>query len=74
MMLIVSLLNTWTGKGTQKWDPKQSNLLQVVLSIQGLVLGTPDPYYLEAGYVLSFRSVIIVYRLSDCMLSYFDWC
>jgi len=46
----LSLLGTWSGKGTQIWNPSTSNLLQVILSLQGLVLGTSDPYYLEAGY------------------------
>ena len=46
----LSLLNTWNGKGTQLWNSKQSNLLQVLVSLQGLVLGQSDPYYLEAGY------------------------
>ena len=32
------------------WNPRSSNLVQVVLSIQGLILGTSTPYYLEAGY------------------------
>jgi len=31
------------------WDPKRSNMLQVLVSIQGLVL-VDDPYYNEAGY------------------------
>jgi len=45
----LSLLGTWSGKGVEVWSAG-SNCLQVVLSIQGLILGTPEPYYLEAGY------------------------
>ena len=45
----LSLLNTWTGKGTETWTPKSSSLLQVLVSIQGLVLNE-EPYYNEAGY------------------------
>eukprot|EP01103_Thecamoeba_quadrilineata_P005469 TRINITY_DN15262_c0_g1_i1.p1 TRINITY_DN15262_c0_g1~~TRINITY_DN15262_c0_g1_i1.p1 ORF type:complete len:867 (-),score=206.79 TRINITY_DN15262_c0_g1_i1:80-2680(-) len=48
--ICLSLLGTWSGRGVEIWDPSSSNLLQVVLSIQGLILGTPEPYYLEAGY------------------------
>uniref|UniRef100_A0A0B7AQH6 UBC core domain-containing protein n=1 Tax=Arion vulgaris TaxID=1028688 RepID=A0A0B7AQH6_9EUPU len=44
----VSLLGTWAGKGTEVWTSK-SNLLQVLVSIQGLIL-VPEPYYNEAGY------------------------
>lgn len=46
----LSLLGTWEGKGVETWNPATSNLLQVVVSIQGLILGTAEPYYLEAGY------------------------
>jgi Ubiquitin-conjugating enzyme len=42
----LSLLGTWSGPG---WQPKKSTLLQVLVSIQGLIL-VPDPYYNEPGY------------------------
>ncbi|KAG8188229.1 hypothetical protein JTE90_021250 [Oedothorax gibbosus] len=45
----VSLLGTWGGKGTEMWNPDTSNLLQVIVSIQGLIL-VSEPYYNEAGY------------------------
>ncbi|KAG0729200.1 (E3-independent) E2 ubiquitin-conjugating enzyme UBE2O [Chionoecetes opilio] len=44
----VSLLGTWSGKGTEVWT-SQSNLLQVIISIQGLIL-VSEPYFNEAGY------------------------
>ena len=44
----VSLLGTWSGKGSEVWGPG-SNLLQVLVSIQGLIL-VSEPYYNEAGY------------------------
>jgi len=44
----VSLLGTWSGKGTETWTPN-SNMLQLLVSIQGLIL-VPEPYYNEAGY------------------------
>ncbi|ELU16979.1 hypothetical protein CAPTEDRAFT_224111 [Capitella teleta] len=44
----VSLLGTWTGRGTEVWSSK-SSLLQVIISIQGLIL-VSEPYYNEAGY------------------------
>ena len=44
----VSLLGTWSGKGSEMWGPG-SNLLQVLVSIQGLIL-VAEPYYNEAGY------------------------
>ncbi|XP_050374718.1 putative ubiquitin-conjugating enzyme E2 38 [Argentina anserina] len=44
----LSLLNTWAGKKQEKWDPAQSTVLQVLLSIQALVLNE-KPYFNEPG-------------------------
>ncbi|XP_023173922.1 (E3-independent) E2 ubiquitin-conjugating enzyme isoform X2 [Drosophila hydei] len=44
----VSLLGTWSGRDTEVWSP-QSTMLQVLVSIQGLIL-VDEPYYNEAGY------------------------
>ncbi|CAB3996084.1 Hypothetical predicted protein, partial [Paramuricea clavata] len=43
-----SLLGTWSGRDSESWTEK-SNLLQVLLSIQALIL-CKDPYFNEAGY------------------------
>nr|CAB3462390.1 unnamed protein product [Digitaria exilis] len=45
----LSLLNTYGGHGTELWSPEASTVLQVVVSIQGLVLNA-QPYYNGAGY------------------------
>lgn len=45
----LSLLNTWTGKGNEIWHSSSSSVLQVLVSIQGLVLNA-NPYFNEAGY------------------------
>lgn len=45
----LSLLGTFGGKGPELWAPETSSILQVIVSIQGLVL-TAQPYYNEAGY------------------------
>lgn len=45
----LSLLNTWTGTGTEVWKPESSTVLQVLLSLQALVLNE-KPYFNEAGY------------------------
>ncbi|KAL9244843.1 hypothetical protein vseg_018564 [Gypsophila vaccaria] len=45
----LSLLNTWTGRGNEVWDPQSSSILQVLVSLQGLVLNS-KPYFNEAGY------------------------
>ncbi|KAK5641416.1 hypothetical protein RI129_009963 [Pyrocoelia pectoralis] len=44
----VSLLGTWLGRGTEVWSTN-STLLQLIVSIQGLIL-VAEPYYNEAGY------------------------
>lgn len=45
----LSLLNTWTGKNNEMWDPKQSTMLQVLVSIQALILNA-NPFFNEPGY------------------------
>ncbi|KAL0740580.1 hypothetical protein Bca4012_082093 [Brassica carinata] len=45
----LSLLNTWSGSGTEVWNPGSSSILQVLLSFQALVLNE-KPYFNEAGY------------------------
>ncbi|XP_047342807.1 probable ubiquitin-conjugating enzyme E2 25 [Impatiens glandulifera] len=45
----LSLLNTWSGRGNEKWVPGISTMLQVLVSIQALVLNA-KPYFNEPGY------------------------
>ena len=45
----LSLLGTWTGNESEKWNPKTSTFLQVLISIQSLIL-VEDPYFNEPGY------------------------
>lgn len=48
--ICLSLLGTWhTDERNESWSPAKSTLLQVLVSIMGLVL-VRDPYYNEAGY------------------------
>lgn len=42
----LSLLGTWSGPG---WDPQVSTLLQVLVSIQAMIL-CDEPYYNEPGW------------------------
>ncbi|KAK7246508.1 hypothetical protein RIF29_41377 [Crotalaria pallida] len=49
--ICLSLLNTWTGTSTEVWNPESSTILQVLLSLQALVLND-KPYFNEAGYDL----------------------
>ena len=45
----LSLLHTWRSKGNEVWNPTSSNVLQILVSIQGLVLNA-KPYFNEPGY------------------------
>ena len=45
----LSLLNTWIGSGCEMWNPSNSTMLQVLVSIQALVLNS-KPYFNEPGY------------------------
>ncbi|CAH9114057.1 unnamed protein product [Cuscuta epithymum] len=40
----LSLLNTWTGDSSENWQPNKSTMLQVLVSIQGLVLNA-NPFF-----------------------------
>lgn len=51
----LSLLGTWDGQGAEVWSPENSNLLQVAIGIQGLVLGVEEPYYNEPGLVKTMK-------------------
>lgn len=45
----LSLLNTWYGADNERWTPGESTMLQVLVSIQGLILNE-KPYFNEPGY------------------------
>ncbi|CAH8651449.1 unnamed protein product [Schistosoma haematobium] len=47
--ICLSLLGTWNGQGSENWSAETSNLLQLAISIQGLILNS-EPYFNEAGY------------------------
>ncbi|KAF3653942.1 putative two pore calcium channel protein 1B-like [Capsicum annuum] len=49
----LGLLNTWSGKGYEKWLPKTSSMLQVLVSIQALILDA-NPFFDEHGYEISY--------------------
>jgi len=45
----LSLLGTWSGQDGEKWNPKISTVLQVLISIQSLIF-IEEPYFNEPGY------------------------
>lgn len=52
----LSLLNTWVGKKSEKWNPSESTVLQVLLSVQALVLNE-KPYFNEPGHGMLGRGI-----------------
>jgi len=75
----LSLLNTWHGKGNERWHPGESTMLQVLLSIQALVLNE-KPFFNEPGleglasFMLNLEKKSCVYNenayFSTCKTSY----
>lgn len=49
----LSLLGTWSGKETEMWIPGKSTMLQVLVSIQALILNA-KPFFNEPGYESSY--------------------
>lgn len=45
----LSLLGTWSGEAGESWNPELSTFLQVIISIQSLIL-VDKPYFNEPGY------------------------
>ncbi|XP_059612083.1 baculoviral IAP repeat-containing protein 6 [Phlebotomus argentipes] len=45
----LSVLNTWHGRPEEKWNAQTSSFLQVLVSIQSLIL-VPEPYFNEPGF------------------------
>jgi len=45
----LSLLGTWSGAEGENWNAETSTFLQVLISIQSLIL-VPHPYFNEPGY------------------------
>ncbi|XP_058811824.1 baculoviral IAP repeat-containing protein 6 isoform X3 [Topomyia yanbarensis] len=49
----LSVLNTWHGRPEEKWNAHTSSFLQVLVSIQSLIL-VPEPYFNEPGFERSW--------------------
>ncbi|KAJ1618539.1 hypothetical protein T492DRAFT_561767, partial [Pavlovales sp. CCMP2436] len=50
----LSLLGTWSGESGENWVRETSTVLQVLMSIQALIL-VPQPYFNEPGHESSAR-------------------
>jgi ubiquitin-protein ligase len=45
----LSLLGTWRGHATENWDPKMSTILQVLVSVQAIIMAE-EVYFNEPGF------------------------
>lgn len=50
----LSLLGTWHGKNSENWIPDKSTMLQVLVSIQALILNE-KPFFNEPGYANAYQ-------------------
>ncbi|KAL4427388.1 hypothetical protein ABPG74_009660 [Tetrahymena malaccensis] len=50
-LVCISLLGTWEGEQSENWDPTNSNIYQILISIQSLIMNEDvyfnEPYYQE---------------------------
>lgn len=53
--ICLSLLGTWSGDNIEKWNNKSSNILQILLSIQSIVM-SDGVYFNEPGYATDKNS------------------
>jgi len=51
----LSLLGTWEGDESEKWNKNESNLFQILISIQSLIL-VSEPYFNEPGYMEYYKT------------------
>lgn len=49
LQVCLSLLGTWEGAQGEQWNADNSTIIQVLISIQSLIL-CAEPYYNEPGY------------------------
>ena len=47
--MCLSLLGTWRGNATENWDPKLSTILQVLVSVQAIIM-SEEVYFNEPGF------------------------
>jgi baculoviral IAP repeat-containing protein 6 len=53
----LSLLGTWDGYESEKWNPKTSTFLQILISIQSLIF-IENPYFNEPGWESNLNTEI----------------
>ncbi|GAA5844601.1 hypothetical protein JCM11251_002239 [Rhodosporidiobolus azoricus] len=69
----LSLLGTWAGSPEEMWQPNKSTILQVLLSITSMILGTNYPRYNEPGYGAPRDDKLNKTYNSNCSLATTRW-
>jgi hypothetical protein len=69
----LSLLGTWSGAQGESWNPDASSALQVLISIQSLIL-VDDPYFNGARMVWLLVIVYMLCCLLCCVVYVYDVC
>ncbi|MED6159393.1 hypothetical protein PIB30_041961 [Stylosanthes scabra] len=59
----LSLLGTWQGSNNENWIPGKSTMLQVLVSIQALILNE-KPFFNEPGYLDTYGAITDGHRKS----------
>lgn len=57
-VVCLSLLGTWSGAEGETWNKDTATLLQVLVSIQSLIL-VPHPFFNEPGYESQIGTFLI---------------
>ena len=75
--MCLSLLGTWPGTPEEKWQPYKSTMMQILISIQSMLLCS-QPYFNEPGMGTAMDSpASIAYdrevRLQTVRVAICDW-
>ena len=76
-MVCLSLIGTWPGSPEEQWQPYKSTIMQILISIQSMLL-CPRPYFNEPGIGAAADSVVSVQynkevRLQTVKVAICDW-
>ncbi|PVH82811.1 hypothetical protein DL98DRAFT_652831 [Cadophora sp. DSE1049] len=66
----LSLLNTWTGDASERWQPHKSTLLSLFISVQAMILGSPNPLLNEPGLDADLKTSQLIKEKNDLVQTY----
>jgi len=76
-MVCLSLIGTWPGSPEEQWQPYKSTIMQILISIQSMLL-CPRPYFNEPGIGVAADSAVSIQynkevRLQTVKVAICDW-